>query len=124
MYLHKVLEKIDSYKEYQIGKENYDEDIPIGPSIISINNAREIAIKLNEIKILPFRVVSTCDSEMCLVFENNRKLLYLEFCDDGEIVYSVINKENNKNQEKIEVKILNKNDITESVKKFMDQNNG
>ena len=124
MHFHKIIEKIDDYKEYQIGKENYDEDIPIGPSIISINNAKEIAIKLNEIKILPFRVTLTYDSEMCLVFENNYKLLYLEFCDDREIVYSVINKENNKNQEKIEVKILNKNDITESVKKFMDQNNG
>lgn len=75
--------KIEKFKNY--GEELFDPDIPVGPNFLVIETAKELVIDLVENNISPFRVAPSIEEGLCLVFQKDNVLAYLELYNDGEI---------------------------------------
>lgn len=75
--------KIDKLKVY--GIEWVDEDVLIGPTENVLNSIRELIPDLVHNDLIPFRIAPSIDKGVCLAFQKENILLYVEFYNDGDI---------------------------------------
>ena len=74
---------IDKLKLY--GVEWVDEDIEIGPTDDVLETVRNLIPKLVYNDLIPFRIAPSIDEGVCLAFQKDSILVYIEFYNDGDI---------------------------------------
>lgn len=75
--------RIDKLKKY--GIDWVDEDIDVGPTDEVLSTIRPIIPVLVYSDLIPFRIAPSIDEGVCMVFQKERVLVYLEFYNDGDI---------------------------------------
>ncbi|MCF8137368.1 MAG: hypothetical protein K9K63_08675 [Desulfotignum sp.] len=74
---------IDNLKQY--GVEWADRDIEIGPTDAVMEKARNLIPKLVHNNLIPFRITPSMEEGVCIAFQKNSILVYIEFYNDGDI---------------------------------------
>lgn len=75
--------RIDRLRTY--GVDWIDEDIEVGPTEEVIKKVRSLIPKLIYNDLIPFRITPSIDEGVCLAFQKERILTYIEFYNEGDI---------------------------------------
>jgi len=78
-----LTQEIEKFKNYR--EEIFDPDIPVGPNLRVINRTKDLIIDLVENNIPPFRITPSIEEGLCMAFNKDDILAYLEFYNDGDI---------------------------------------
>jgi len=80
-----LLKKIDDLENWLSGGNYPHEEMGEKPSKEILDGLRKMIPEFVSNKLIPFRVTTSADEGVCLVFRNTYKIVYLEYYNDGSI---------------------------------------